>query len=123
MKTILLIDDDLDFLKSARALFAEKAPYQLLTAESGVDGVNKARASRPILILLDINMQGLSGMDVKELLKNDNTTRDIPIVYFSAIVPQGNRYDPGRDQMFPKADWEENFEELLGIIARLTKLE
>ena len=67
-QTILIIDDEKD-IRTALSGILEDEGYQVLTAESGVDGIDSARQELPDLILLDIWMPGMDGLETLEKLK------------------------------------------------------
>jgi len=77
---VLIIDDTVTNL----AILSEclKGNYQIITANNGKDGINIAQQQpKPDLILLDIEMPGLSGYQVCKLLKENPSTSDIPIIF------------------------------------------
>ncbi|MCK5036568.1 MAG: diguanylate cyclase [Candidatus Sabulitectum sp.] len=80
---VLIIDDDVDSLAIAR-LRLEKDGYIIHSAENGADGLEKARAENPDLILLDVQMPGKSGYEVCEELKSDSELCNIPVIFLSA---------------------------------------
>jgi putative two-component system response regulator len=79
---ILAVDDAADLLAlMARALGAD---YQVLTAEDGASGIKLALGKpRPDLILLDVEMPGLSGFEVCKMLKANHETADIPVIFLT----------------------------------------
>src|SRR3990172_990589 len=83
MKKILIIDDlpENVFLLQDRL---ENEGYEILTAYEGQSGIDKARAELPDLILLDVMMPGMSGIEVCKILVNDPSTSDIPIILVTA---------------------------------------
>ena len=78
-KKILLIDDSKTTLKAEKTLLAQQ-PYELITARDGEEGMAKAMAESPDLILLDIVMPKMDGFEVCERLKASEKTRAIPII-------------------------------------------
>ena len=56
----------------------------MLTAQNGRDGINLARVSLPDVILMDINLPGISGIDAMKILRHDPVTAHIPIVALTA---------------------------------------
>ena len=54
--------------------------YQVLTAESGEEGIEKARAEQPDLILMDVVMPGLNGYQATRTLTRDESTKHIPVI-------------------------------------------
>jgi len=76
---ILVIDDELDLLGLVKARL-EMAGYEVLTAIDGEEGLAKARASAPDLIILDIMLPKMDGFEVCEALKIDEKYKHIPII-------------------------------------------
>jgi CheY-like chemotaxis protein len=79
---ILLIEDD-KFLRRACEVGLKKRGFVVLTANDGLEGLEQARSGSPALILLDMLMPKLNGMETLEELKKDERTRDIPVVILS----------------------------------------
>ena len=80
--TVLVVDDDpdiIDFLETA----LEDAGYLVLAAV-GAESLGVAHETQPDVILLDINMPGMNGVEVSQRLRDDPVTADIPIVVMSA---------------------------------------
>ena len=83
--TILVVDDSPDNLSLMSGLL--KDLYKLKVANNGDKAIKIAQGDKkPDLILLDVMMPGLSGYEVCELLKVDPTTRDIPIIFLTAMT-------------------------------------
>lgn len=82
---ILVVDDEEDVLNVLRLVLA-KSGYDVLTADSGMEGLMLAQSERPAAILLDIMMREMDGWEVLKLLKLDDQTRDIPVIILSARV-------------------------------------
>jgi len=85
-KKILLIDDEEDFCFFVRQNLECTGEFEVITANRGEEGINLARAKKPDLILLDIVMPRLTGPDVFDILKNDPETKEIPLIFLTAIV-------------------------------------
>jgi len=83
-KKILVIDDEPMVTKMVEDVLISRG-HDVTTASEGYDGLLKAIAEHPDLILLDVVMPGLDGHDVLKRLKKDARTKDIPVVYLSAI--------------------------------------
>jgi CheY-like chemotaxis protein len=80
--TVLVVDDDpdiIDFLEAA----LEDAGY-LVLASVGAESLGVAHELHPDVILLDINMPGMNGVEVSQRLRDNPVTADIPIVVMSA---------------------------------------
>jgi putative two-component system response regulator len=83
--TVLVVDDTPDNLTLMSGLL--KNLYRVKVANSGEKALKIVQASeKPDLILLDIMMPGLSGYEVCKILKDDPATRDIPIIFLTAMV-------------------------------------
>ncbi|MGZ8210212.1 MAG: response regulator [Burkholderiales bacterium] len=90
MDTILLVEDHKeiwDFL--SRRL--KRRGYEVVVAEDGQAGLDKARAEAPSLILLDMNLPVMDGWTVAKALKSDEATRHIPIIALTAHAMAGDR--------------------------------
>jgi two-component system cell cycle response regulator len=83
MKRILVIDDlpENVFMLQDRL---EHEGYEVLTAYDGFSGIDKAKANLPDLILLDVMMPDITGLEVCKILVNDPLTKDIPIILVTA---------------------------------------
>jgi signal transduction histidine kinase/CheY-like chemotaxis protein len=83
-RVVLAIDDDPDVIYLLRENLAE-AGYRVVGAASGEEGLQQARALRPLAITLDILMPQKDGWQILHELKADATTRDIPVIVLSII--------------------------------------
>jgi DNA-binding response OmpR family regulator len=81
--SLLIIDDQPDSVALLVAYLADRT-VEILVALDGADGLAKALAGRPDLILLDVIMPGMNGLEVCERLKADGRTASIPVVFLSA---------------------------------------
>jgi len=79
LKTILLVDDSRTLLM-IEGMILSKARYRIVTAAAGMEAMEKAHAEHPDLILLDIAMPDLDGLEVCRRLKADQATRDVPVI-------------------------------------------
>jgi CheY-like chemotaxis protein len=79
---ILLVEDD-KFLRRACEIGLKKKGFTVFTANDGEEGLQQARSGSPDLILLDMLMPKLNGMETLEALKKDEQTRNIPVVILS----------------------------------------
>ncbi len=82
-ENILIVDDEEDVLELVRYNL-DKNGYKLDTAASGEDALAKARAKIPDLIILDLMLPGIDGLEVCKKLKNDPKTQNIPIIMLTA---------------------------------------
>lgn len=79
VKKILVVDDS----PTERHLLTElltKNGYQVITAESGEESIEKAKAEMPDLVLMDVVMPGLNGFQATRTLTRDDATKHIPII-------------------------------------------
>lgn len=79
-KKILLVDDSSTSRMTSRMLLSGNESYVLTSACDGKEGVEKALAELPNLILMDIEMPRMNGIEACRVLKQNETTKDIPIV-------------------------------------------
>ena len=80
---ILVVDDEEDILELVRFNLAREG-YPVICTVSGEDALQIARKEHPDLIVLDLMLPGIDGLDVAKTLKNDPKTRDIAIVMLTA---------------------------------------
>ena len=84
LHTLLYVEDNPANLMLVEDLIARRPDIRLLSARDGNRGVEIARASRPDVILMDINLPGISGIHALKILAEDPTTAHIPVVALSA---------------------------------------
>ncbi len=82
--TLLYVEDNPANLKLVEQLIARRSDMKLLTAIEAMRGIELARSARPEVILMDINLPGISGMEALRILRDDPATRHIPVVALSA---------------------------------------
>ena len=85
---ILLVDDDVDFVESTKIVL-ESAPYEVIVAYEGDEGLQKAREENPDLILLDIIMPVKDGFTAAEQLKKDPELSKIPVIMLTSFSSKG----------------------------------
>ncbi|MDD2927929.1 MAG: response regulator [Candidatus Omnitrophica bacterium] len=86
---VLLIDDEKEFNHFVKLNLENTGEFEVLATEDPIVGIDLARRNPPDLILLDIYMPKLDGTAVAENLLADNLTSNIPIVFLTALVKQG----------------------------------
>ena len=84
-KTILVVDDKTNNLQLLFK-YLDNANYETLIAQNGEKAILIAKALLPDLILLDVMMPTMDGFDVCRILKEDTTTKDIPIIFMTALT-------------------------------------
>jgi signal transduction histidine kinase/ActR/RegA family two-component response regulator len=88
-RTLLYVEDDLANLALVEQLIARRSDLKLLTALDAHLGIQLARANQPDVILMDINLPGISGFDALKILRKDPATAHIPVVALTAnAVPR-----------------------------------
>jgi CheY-like chemotaxis protein len=85
---VLLIEDDPDIQKMVRLSLTYQGGHQVSTASGGVEGLQKAAAENPDLILLDVMMPEMDGYETCRRLKTEAGTRHIPVIFLSARAQQ-----------------------------------
>ncbi len=81
--TILLIDDSPDNLLILGDILTQ-AGYEVMFAESGLSGLERTRFMKPDLILMDVRMPGIDGLDTCRTFKEQSDIRNIPVILMSA---------------------------------------
>jgi CheY-like chemotaxis protein len=85
LKTILLVDDS-KFQRLANQRTLAKAGYEVLTAHDGEEGLRIARSAVPDLIILDMLLPGLTGVEVLKALRQCEQTCSVPILVLSGLA-------------------------------------
>lgn len=83
--TILIVEDN-PLNRELVVDLLEAAGYTVLEAEEGVDLLERVKAGRPALILLDLQLPGLDGVTLARQLKADPATREIPVLAMTAYA-------------------------------------
>ncbi len=84
---ILVVDDESRIVKLARD-YLEKAGFRVLSAADGITALAVARRDRPDLVVLDLMLPGMDGLDVTRALRRDS---DVPIIMLTARVEEPDR--------------------------------
>lgn len=101
---ILLVDDEPDILEFV-SYNLSKEGYQIFTASDGVEALRVATECRPHLILLDMMMPRMDGLQTCKALREMDEMRDVRIVFLSALGEEENQltgFDAGADDYIPK---------------------
>jgi CheY-like chemotaxis protein len=83
-RRILVVDDDPRLLHVV-AMYLSIEGYDVDTASNGEEGLRRVEAQRPDLVILDVMMPGIDGLEACRRIKSDPETRHIPVVLFTAL--------------------------------------
>jgi two-component system cell cycle response regulator DivK len=89
VKTVLIVEDNELNMKLFHDLL-DAHGYRTLQTRNGMDALKIARESRPDLILMDIQLPEISGLEVTKWLKDDEDLRDIPVIAVTAFAMKGD---------------------------------
>jgi CheY-like chemotaxis protein len=93
-KKVLIIDDEPDATAFSEAMLSELGDFEIVTACNGLEGLQKAEAIKPDLIILDVQMPVMNGFQVFKELKRKDDTENIPVIMLTGIASTtGLRYD------------------------------
>ena len=90
MNTVLIIEDNEKNMKLARDVLQAKG-YQTVEAITGDEGVKLAKEKKPDLVLMDIQLPGINGIEAFRQIRGDAATRLIPVVALTASVTPTDR--------------------------------
>ena len=94
MKTILIVEDNEKNMKLARDILRAKG-YAVLEAVNGLDGVRLALAHQPNLVLMDIQLPDINGIEAFARIRANADTARVPVIAFTASVTPGDRQSIG----------------------------
>lgn len=80
----ILVVDDSDDTREMMAKLLELEAYNVITAEDGLVGLNKAETEQPDLIITDINMPNLNGIEMIKMIRGQSPVREVPILAITA---------------------------------------
>ena len=124
-KKILLVDDDIDFVEITKSQL-HKGGFNVEVAHNGEECIEKVKKDIPDLIILDVMMPVMNGYETCEILKSDESTKNIPVILLTAVaknVPK-TTYTPRQgmeteaDDYIPKPPV---YEDLIRSINKLVK--
>ena len=88
-KTVLIVEDNELNMKLFNDL-VETRGHRIVQTRSGIEAVDLARKHRPDLILMDIQLPEVSGLEVTQWLKDDEELREIPVIAITAFAMKGD---------------------------------
>ncbi len=83
---ILIVDNDPAADDLLRNYLSGEKGFVIITAETGAEGIRKATEELPDLILLDFRLTDMTGLEVHEKLRQDASTKEIPVIYLSYFL-------------------------------------
>jgi len=104
-RNILIVDDEQDAIDLLGLHFLKDTNYTISTANNGVAALEKARSQSPCIIILDLMLPQMSGLEVCKHLKGDRVTREIPILIVTAKADEADRvagFELGADDYVTK---------------------
>lgn len=103
-QTVLVVDDDANVVELAR-LYLEREGYRVVSANDGARGLALVREEQPSLVVLDVMLPRMNGLDVCRTLRREPDTRTVPIIMLTARVEESDRLaglDMGADDYVTK---------------------
>ncbi|MDD4982168.1 MAG: response regulator [Candidatus Omnitrophota bacterium] len=103
-KKILVVDDELD-VQSIISFRLEINGYKVSVASDGQEGLDKIKAEKPNLVLLDLMLPKINGFEICRMIKFDDKFKDLPIIILSALDKEDDRkkaMEAGADAYFLK---------------------
>ncbi|GAB4512294.1 MAG: response regulator [Anaerolineae bacterium] len=104
MSKILYVEDNPQNMRLVRKILKHEG-YTVLEAENGTDGIRVATTEKPDLILMDVNLPDMDGLEVTRILKTEHNLKDVPIIALTANAMVGDRekaLEAGCDGYLPK---------------------
>lgn len=101
---VLVVDDEPDIVEIL-SYNLKKENYIVFTANSGVEAIASTEKNHPDLIIMDIRMPGISGIEACRIIKHDDLIKDIPILFLTADSDEYttmNAIDAGGDHFITK---------------------
>ncbi len=88
-KKVLYIEDNLANLHLVQKMIAHDSQIEMISAMNGEIGLKLVKTHQPDIVLVDLNLPGMDGYEILSVLKNDDSTKDIPVIAVSAnAIPQ-----------------------------------
>ena len=84
VKRVLVADDDADMAEMIRAMLEERLPVTVDHVTNGALVLDQISATHPDLVILDVSMPGLNGIDVFDLLRGSASLIDVPVLFLTA---------------------------------------
>jgi DNA-binding response OmpR family regulator len=90
-KKVLIIEDEPDVVEMLTRAFTRASGFSVITALDGANGLRRARDDAPALVILDLMLPKMPGLEVCKILKSDSLTRHIPVLMLTAKAEEVDR--------------------------------
>ncbi|HNT77227.1 MAG TPA: response regulator [Anaerolineae bacterium] len=114
-KTLLYIEDNYHNRRLVQKVLSSQG-YEVLLAEDGLAGWEMAQQQRPVLVLLDISLPGMDGLEIVRRIKSDESLRHIWVIALTASAMRGDR------ERFMQAGCDDYLSKPLQVKELLTKV-
>lgn len=94
-KKILIVDDEMDALSILEKELTARG-YSVITADNGNNALDLAKSEHPDLVILDIWMPDMDGSEIAARLKENFTTKDIPVIFLTCLFQKREGEEQGR---------------------------
>ncbi|XXF78652.1 response regulator [Myxococcaceae bacterium GXIMD 01537] len=124
-KKRVLVVDDFDDAREMYAEYLEFVGFEVATARNGAEAVEKAQEASPDIILMDLSLPVMDGWEATRRIKQDERTRDIPVMALSGHVFTGNAEqarDAGADDFVAKPCLPQDLESKIRNMLKPSKL-
>lgn len=126
-KKILIIDDEEDICAFSKSILEKTGKFEAVFATQASEGIGLAKSYKPDLILLDLLMPYMDGSKAAEILSEDPSTKDIPVVFLTALaktseVEKGSGLISGRFFLPKTLSSQELVERIESILKQLNRL-
>jgi CheY-like chemotaxis protein len=102
MKTILVVDDESEILSTVRAILEDEG-YRIEACSNGREALARlSEGERPDLVLTDVMMPYLSGIELVQKMKGAAALRDVPVILMSSVNPPAKKENAGWDRFLKK---------------------
>jgi CheY-like chemotaxis protein len=120
---VLIVDDELDCISIIQCRL-EWCQYDVITANNGKEGLEKAVSEKPDLILLDTNMPVMNGHEMLERMRNDQEIKDTPVIMVTALcdakdIDTASSFGIS-DYVTKPVDFEKLIEKISNILSKKT---
>ena len=92
-RKVLVVDDNPVMVEVVK--MSLESDYDVISASDGLEGINLAKSEKPDVIIMDVMMPNVSGIELLRMLLADEETKDIPVIVFTA-----SHFDPSTEMLF-----------------------